>query len=547
MLTFHPDELTLILLQQQQRRNATVDGIKTFFKQKCKSEVLHRNKCTYLVSQPFTFTATNFYRSRTSHPFADQQVGFIKRYCPSSSQGGSTSRCFNRYLSSSPASSATKDFLRNFPHQFSKDYSTYYENTMILVKKKVEIKEGTILHSSKASYQLGTFLDDGSYGKVLRGKKLRTNEDVAIKIIKGDYLEAGPMEFKALQEIKRIKADKNNLIKCIDRFNYRNRAFIVFEMLDQNLHHFLSKRKFSPLGISEIKVISRQLLVALKALKSIGLVHTDIKLDNIMLVDHKSQPFRVKLIDFGLASKLEDLETGSIFQTMPYRAPEVRLGLPLNEGVDMWALGHTLAMLLKGSSLYPCDSDYNVIRAMVNMQGMPKNSLLDQGLYSDKFFTMNSEGKWKLDSPIEHVVKTGKKVKLDKRHCSSFEEILQERNGQVELFVNLLEQMLLIDPYRRITPEEALQHSFFTENNDDNNQIVKAVSGIANKRSAMLQDPISQQDKTIVGKDCSRKYVDRNKDKICLEKCVRVPSCLEILKFFHNFIIFLYIYEIFIG
>uniref|UniRef100_A0A3P9KW46 Protein kinase domain-containing protein n=1 Tax=Oryzias latipes TaxID=8090 RepID=A0A3P9KW46_ORYLA len=305
----------------------------------------------------------------------------------------------------------------------------------------LEIKEGTILHSSKASYQLGTFLDDGSYGKVLRGKKLRTNEDVAVKIIKGDYLEAGPMEFKALKEIKRIKADKNNLIKCIDRFNYGSRAFIVFEMLDQNLHHFLSKRNFSPLGISEIKVISRQLLVALKALKSIGLVHTDIKLDNIMLVDHKSQPFRVKLIDFGLALKLEDLETGSIFQTMPYRAPEVRLGLSLNEGVDMWALGHTLAMLLKGSSLYPCDSDYNVIRAMVNMQGMPKNSLLDQGLYSD-----------------------------------NFEEIFQERNGQVELFVNLLEQMLLIDPYRRITPEEALQHPFFTENNDDNNQIVKAVS-----------------------------------------------------------------------
>uniref|UniRef100_A0A3P9KVU1 Protein kinase domain-containing protein n=1 Tax=Oryzias latipes TaxID=8090 RepID=A0A3P9KVU1_ORYLA len=311
--------------------------------------------------------------------------------------------------------------------------------------------------------------------------------------------------------LTRIKADKNNLIKCIDRFNYGSRAFIVFEMLDQNLHHFLSKRNFSPLGISEIKVISRQLLVALKALKSIGLVHTDIKLDNIMLVDHKSQPFRVKLIDFGLALKLEDLETGSIFQTMPYRAPEVRLGLSLNEGVDMWALGHTLAMLLKGSSLYPCDSDYN-------------------GLYSDKFFNMNSEGKWKLDSPIEHLVKTGKKVKLDKRHYSSFEEIFQERNGQVELFVNLLEQMLLIDPYRRITPEEALQHPFFTENNDDNNQIVKAVSGIANKRSAKAQDPISQQDKTFVGEDCSRKYVDRNKDKICVEKCVRVPSCLEILK-----------------
>ena len=47
--------------------------------------------------------------------------------------------------------------------------------------------------------------------------------------------------------------------------------------------------------------LSLQLLVALDALKGLGIMHTDIKPDNIMLVDAVNQPFRVKLIDFGLA------------------------------------------------------------------------------------------------------------------------------------------------------------------------------------------------------------------------------------------------------
>uniref|UniRef100_A0A3B3CJR1 Protein kinase domain-containing protein n=1 Tax=Oryzias melastigma TaxID=30732 RepID=A0A3B3CJR1_ORYME len=275
------------------------------------------------------------------------------------------------------------------------------------------------------------------------------------------------LEFNALKRIQRIDADKYNLVKCIERFGYRRKVFIVFEMLDQSLHDFMRKRDGSPLSMSEIKTISWQLLVALKGLKSIGLVHTDIKPDNIMLVDSKSQPLRVKLIDFGLSLKLDDLITGSIFQTMPYRAPEVRLGLPLNEAIDMWALGHILTLLLTGSSLYPCDNDFNIIRAMVRMQGMPDSSLLEK----------YEKGVWELDSPVEYAKKTGKKLKLNIK--------------QVELFVNLLEQMLLIDPDRRITVEEALKHPFFAENNDDNKRIGEKVSGIA--YTAPAQDCIHNQ------------------------------------------------------
>ncbi|XP_036072709.1 homeodomain-interacting protein kinase 3-like [Oryzias melastigma] len=413
----------------------------------------------------------------------------------------------------------------------------------------MDIKEGTIIHSAKESYQLREFLDEGAFGTVMKGKKLETNEDVAIKIFKNNNKDILSLEFNALKRIQRIDADKYNLVKCIERFGYRRKVFIVFEMLDQSLHDFMRKRDGSPLSMSEIKTISWQLLVALKGLKSIGLVHTDIKPDNIMLVDSKSQPLRVKLIDFGLSLKLDDLITGSIFQTMPYRAPEVRLGLPLNEAIDMWALGHILTLLLTGSSLYPCDNDFNIIRAMVRMQGMPDSSLLEKALYSYNFFTEYEKGVWELDSPVEYAKKTGKKLKLNiSKNYATFDEFIQKRNDpsdaeQVELFVNLLEQMLLIDPDRRITVEEALKHPFFAENNDDNKRIGEKVSGIA--YTAPAQDCIHKQDEKIFEKDSSVEHINTTKDKIpnCKEDFLS-PSVLEILKpqktFFRKVIDFIY-------
>lgn len=62
-----------------------------------------------------------------------------------------------------------------------------------------------------------------------------------------------------------------------------------------------------------------QLAVALQRVHSVGLTHCDIKLDNIMLVDHQKEPFRVKLIDFGLACDTSSLPQGSIIQALGYR------------------------------------------------------------------------------------------------------------------------------------------------------------------------------------------------------------------------------------
>lgn len=67
---------------------------------------------------------------------------------------------------------------------------------------------------------------------------------------------------------------------------------------------FMKNRNFKPLQVCEIRPTGRQMLVALRTLNSINLVHTDIKPENNMLVNLQSQPFNVKLIDFGLARRL---------------------------------------------------------------------------------------------------------------------------------------------------------------------------------------------------------------------------------------------------
>ena len=203
--------------------------------------------------------------------------------------------------------------------------------------------------------------------------------------------------------------------------------------------------------------------MALKTLSNICMLHLDIKPDNIMLVDHKRWPFKVKLIDLGLAFSVHKLTTGSKVQNLNYRATEVILGLPLNKAVHMWSLGCVVAFLFFGEDFHAACCEFDRVREMVSLQGQPEDTLLNSGIYSSNFFFRNVQSlSWELRENCDcHSTTCNPSF-----YFQNLDEIMDDyqiatEKEKMAAFVNLVKQMMEVDPRKRITPENALRHSFF--------------------------------------------------------------------------------------
>ena len=102
--------------------------------------------------------------------------------------------------------------------------------------------------------------------------------------------------------------------------------------MSYNLYHFLCNNKFKGLEKSLVKRISVQILIALRHVHSLGIIHRDLKLENILLKhENKSS---IKLIDFGSAT-MYPKPYYSYIQSRYYRAPEVLLGCGYNNKIDI--------------------------------------------------------------------------------------------------------------------------------------------------------------------------------------------------------------------
>uniref|UniRef100_A0A3Q3JZC0 Protein kinase domain-containing protein n=1 Tax=Monopterus albus TaxID=43700 RepID=A0A3Q3JZC0_MONAL len=237
-------------------------------------------------------------------------------------------------------------------------------------------------------YVIQDFIGEGSFGKVAKCLNLLNNETVAIKIHKSHLSNADiHQEVDMLQQISTLDPDQNNLVEFIDAFDCENCYCLAFEMLDKSLWDLMKERHFQPLTLNEIRPITQQVLKAFNALKGLGIMHTDVKVDNIMLVNHQDQPFKVKLIDFGLALPVRKAKVGMTLQAPSFRAPEVFLGLPISEAIDMWGLGCVIAFLYFGNYLFPGDASYEEMKAICQMLGQPDAHLLNAGTKTSQYFT----------------------------------------------------------------------------------------------------------------------------------------------------------------
>lgn len=107
-----------------------------------------------------------------------------------------------------------------------------------------------------------------------------------------------------------------------------------------NLREVLKKfGKNVGLHIKAVRSYTQQLLLALKLLKKCGILHADIKPDNILVTENN---LVLKLCDFGSASPITDNEITPYLVSRFYRAPEIILGLTYDYGIDIWSAGCTI-------------------------------------------------------------------------------------------------------------------------------------------------------------------------------------------------------------
>ncbi|KAJ8609878.1 hypothetical protein CTAYLR_007504 [Chrysophaeum taylorii] len=250
-------------------------------------------------------------------------------------------------------------------------------------------------------------------------------------------------------------------VKLLATFDFRGHYCLVFERLGVSLYELLKSNNYRPFREKTVARMSRQLLEALAFLHDMRLVHTDLKLENVLLRDPEvvaipdprdrdAEPLKVPrydnivVIDFGGAT-YNDERKSSIINTRQYRAPEVILNVGWSMPSDLWSAGCIVAELRRGDLLFATHSNTEHIGLIEKCVGPFPRHMLDRSRYFEKYFDART-GRSKWASTL------GREGRDHVRAMPSLEAYCGHDNALRQL----LRGLLVIDPDKRLTAREAL-------------------------------------------------------------------------------------------
>ncbi|KAK9781855.1 putative Kinase-like domain-containing protein [Seiridium cardinale] len=337
----------------------------------------------------------------------------------------------------------------------------------------------------KNRYLILDVLGQGTFGQVVKCQNLKTQEVVAVKVIKNRtaYFNQSMMEVSVL-DLLNTKLDKNDdhhLLRLKDTFIHRQHLCLVFELLSVNLYELIKQNQFRGLSTTLVRVFAQQLLNGLALLNKARLIHCDLKPENILLKNLES-PI-IKIIDFGSACD-ERQTVYTYIQSRFYRSPEVLLGLPYSSAIDMWSLGCIVVELFLGLPLFPGSSEYNQVSRIVEMLGTPPNWMIEVGKQAGDFFEKRQDefGRktYHLKSMEQYARERGTKEQPSKKYfqANTLPEIIKsypmprknmkqseidrEMNNRIA-FIDFVRGLLTISPLERWSPQQAKLHPFITQ------------------------------------------------------------------------------------
>jgi eukaryotic-like serine/threonine-protein kinase len=215
------------------------------------------------------------------------------------------------------------------------------------------LRPGTVLGRR---YEILQILGEGGMGAVYRARDREVNRTVALKVIRPELTGNSAILDRFKQElVLSHQVTHRNVVRIYDMGDADGIKFITMEYIEgQDLRSLIAQQKvFQP---EEAVEMMRQVCRALEAAHAVGVIHRDLKPQNIM----RDKQGRVVVMDFGLARLLDSdggmTQTGAIVGTMEYMSPEQGLGKPLDERSDLFAVGLIFYELLTGKMPYKADS-----------------------------------------------------------------------------------------------------------------------------------------------------------------------------------------------
>jgi len=348
-----------------------------------------------------------------------------------------------------------------------------------------------------ARFLVNDVLGQGTFGRVFMCRDSKHNDVVALKVVRNveRITAAAVVETKILGKVYKLQRDwiesgrleRECCVKLYTKcYSSSNEYCMAFEPLGPSLLNVLEWNMFRGMPLAVVTEIGKQLIEALRFFKSISLVHTDLKLENVLfvspgrqeisnaeqqlyrggdsderLLNDKSTTYwhpmstRIKIIDFGGAVFLHKHDRKhSVINTRQYRAPEVLL--QSSEGwsypSDMWGAGCILAELWTGRLLFPCHENLEHLALMEHLLARPiPQAMAKQSRVRHEYFHSASP------SSLLQLKQPGA---AEKNKIAKIQPLV-ESAIESKALAGALRGMLELDPNRRSTPEEALRESLF--------------------------------------------------------------------------------------
>ncbi|CAB1448705.1 unnamed protein product [Pleuronectes platessa] len=226
-------------------------------------------------------------------------------------------------------------------------------------KKKEEPKSYVTVtidtkHKVKDHYNVHEILGCGKYGQVFRLSHKETGDTFAGKFYRARTSKERTAARKEIELMNCLHHPK--LVQCLAAYDTRSELVMVLEyiaggelferIVDDNFEHT------EPASVSYMQ----QILEGMQYVHKQNIVHLDLKPENIVCVDTSGT--RIKIIDFGLASQLEEGKPLMVMHGTPeFAAPEVINYEPVGVETDMWSIGVICYILLSGESPFQGNSD----------------------------------------------------------------------------------------------------------------------------------------------------------------------------------------------